>query len=77
MFDLAGSLNVTVKGNAPFCLVAKSKHGPMAVCIDEEIPTLQLVEQASMKPSRQAHSNFAGTCLIEAEEVPVYSFADA
>ncbi len=75
VFDLAGRLNVQVKGGALLCLIAKRKDGPMAVCIDSDIPTLQLVSEESIRPVAWKDSDVIGTCRIDAEELPVYSLA--
>lgn len=75
VFDLAGRLNVQVKGGALFCLIAKRKDGPMAVCIDGAIPSLQSVGEDSIRPVAWKDSDVIGTCRIEGEEIPVYSLA--
>jgi len=75
VFDLAGRLNVQVKGLPLLCLIAKRKDGLMAVCIDGDIPTLQSVSEASIRPVAWKDSDVIGTCRIEAEELPVYSLA--
>jgi chemotaxis signal transduction protein len=75
VFDLAGRLSVHVKGSALLCLIAKRKDGPMAVCIDGDIPTLQSVSEESIRPVAWKDSDVIGTCRIEAEELPVYSLA--
>jgi chemotaxis signal transduction protein len=75
VFDLAGRLCVQVKGSALLCLIAKRKDGPMAVCIDGDIPTLQSVSEESIRPVAWNDSDVIGTCRIEAEELPIYSLA--
>ena len=75
VFDLAGRLSVQVKGPALLCLIAKRKDGPMAVCIDGNIPALQSVSEESIRPVAWKDSDVIGTCQIEADEVPVYSLA--
>jgi chemotaxis signal transduction protein len=75
VFDLAGRLSVQVKGSALLCLIAKRKDGPMAICIDGDIPTLQSVNEESIRPVAWKDSDVIGTCRIEAEELPVYSLA--
>ena len=75
VFDLAGRLSVQVKGSALLCLIAKRKDGPMAICIDGDIPTLQSVSEESIRPVTWKESDVIGTCRIGAEELPVYSLA--
>ena len=75
VFDLAGKLSVQAKSLPLLCLIAKRKDGLMAVCIDGDIPTLQSVAEASIRPVGWNDSDVIGTCRIEAEELPVYSLA--
>ncbi len=74
VFDLADSLNLAVSGSTPFCLVARHRKGSMAVCIDENTPSLHTVEHSSIRPTPDANAGVIGTCLLGTEEVPVFSF---
>jgi len=74
VFDLAARLNVQVRGATPLCLIAKRKDGDMAIRIDEEIPTLHVVEQAAIHRTTGTHAEAVDTCLIGTDEVPIYSF---
>lgn len=74
VFDLAAKLNVRVRGAASLCLIAKRKDGPMAIRIDEEIPTLHVVEQASIRQTPGANSEAGEACEIGLDELPIYSF---
>ncbi len=74
VFDLAAKLNVQVRGTTSLCLIAKRKDGPMAIRIDEEIPTLHAVEQTAIHRTTSAHDEAVEACLIETNEVPIYSF---
>src|SRR5579884_1589646 len=75
VFDLAGRLNVQVRGEAPLCLIAKRHDGPLAVCIDGDIPALHMVEESSIRPITWKDSDVKGTCRIGVEEIPIYSLA--
>lgn len=72
VFDLAAKLRVQVKGARPLCVIAKRRDGPIAVCIDGEIPSLQTVEAAAVRLAAGG-SDIAGSCLVGDEEVPIYS----
>ena len=74
VFDLAARLNVQVRGATPLCLIAKRKDGDMAIRIDEEIPTLHVVEQAAIHRTTGTHAEAEDICLIGTDEVPIYSF---
>jgi chemotaxis signal transduction protein len=73
VFDLAEWLHVQVQGVAPLCLIVKRQDGPMAVCIDADIPTLQTIDASAIKPSPNPGSEEAGLCQIGSEEIPLYS----
>jgi chemotaxis signal transduction protein len=75
VFDLAGRLSVQVKGSGRFCLIAKRTDGPMAVCIDGDIPTLHSVSEDSIRSGVWKESDVIGTCQIDTEELPIYSLA--
>ena len=76
VFDLAGRLNVQIKSQTALCLIAKRRDGPMAVCIDGEIPALQLVEEQAMRPVAWKNSDVRATCRVGLEELPIYSLAE-
>lgn len=76
VFDLAGRLKVQIKSQSALCLIARRHDGPMAVCIDGEIPALQLVEEQAMRPVAWKDSDIRATCLIGTEELPIYSLAE-
>jgi chemotaxis signal transduction protein len=71
VYDLASSLKVQVKGARQLCLIAKHRDGPMAICIDEEIPSLHTVDPSLIATA--ADPELLGTCQVGAETVPIYS----
>jgi chemotaxis signal transduction protein len=74
VFDLAGMLQLQVRGTSPMCLIAKRQDGPMAICIDAEIPALTTVEPTALYPPAQPDPNILWQCQIEGKEVSIYSF---
>jgi chemotaxis signal transduction protein len=76
IFDLAGRLQVQVKGEPCLCLIAKRCDGPMAVCIDGEIPTLQVLAPHSVHPSNGGDADVVGTCRIGDIDMPMYSLTN-
>lgn len=74
VYNLAGVLNVQVEGKTPLCLVLKTAKGPMAVCIDETVPSMHAVDRGEVEPAPAASRPQIGTFRIGAEEVPIYSF---
>lgn len=75
VFDLAGRLNVHVRGESPLCLIAKRHDGPIALCIDTDIPALHMVEEGGIRPVTWKDSDVKATCRIGVEEIPIYSLA--
>jgi chemotaxis signal transduction protein len=75
VFDLAGRLGVAVEGASPLCLIAKRRDGPLAICIDADIPTLHAIEPDSVQPVHPGDPDAIGTCRLGADYVPVYSLA--
>lgn len=76
VFDLAARLQVQLQGGSPLCLIAKHRAGPMAVCIDAEMPSLHAVEEASIKSAQDANEETLGTWLMGTEEVPIYALSN-
>ncbi|MGH7255454.1 MAG: chemotaxis protein CheW [Nitrospirales bacterium] len=73
VYDLAGRLNVTVRGNAPLCVIAKRHDGTMAIRVDEDIPSLRTVVAEDLRLERAQEPDQVGVCRIDQEDVPVYS----
>jgi chemotaxis signal transduction protein len=73
VYDLAGKLEVSVKGARPLCLIARHRDGLVAICIDEQIPSMHSVEPAMIETQSGAEPDILGKCRIGAETVPIYS----
>jgi chemotaxis signal transduction protein len=73
VFDLAGRLDVHVKGRNPLCLIARHRDGPVAICIDEQMPSLHPVEPAMIEKLSEPELDVIGRCQIGEETVPIYS----
>lgn len=73
VFDLAGKLNVAVESGAPFCLVAKHEKGPLAICIDSEVPSIHNVEESSIRPALIDDQDIPETCRLGMDEIPIYA----
>lgn len=76
VFDLAGKLNVQVEGQPPLCLIAKRYDGPIALCIDGEIPLLHMLEAEAIRPVFGETPHVAAVCRIGTEELPLYSLVN-
>lgn len=75
VFDFARFLTVPVAQAGALCLRAKHPDGPMAVCIDPEVPTLHRVEAAAIRPVSDGSPGVLGMCTIDSAEIPIYSWA--
>ncbi len=75
VFDLARLLMVQVPKTERLCLRARRQDGPMAVCIDADVPTLHQVEAKTIQPASSGMPGVIGRCAIGEEEVPIYSWA--
>jgi chemotaxis signal transduction protein len=75
VYDLAARLGVRVAEGESLCLVAKRRDGAMALRIDPQIPTLHMVDQAGIRVSSRQEPDVTGTCLLNGEDVPIYSLA--
>jgi chemotaxis signal transduction protein len=76
VFDLAGMLNLRVQGGTPMCLIAKRQDGPMAICIDANIPKLMTVESTALYPPAQPDPNILWQCQIDGITMPIYAFSN-
>lgn len=75
VFDLAGSLTVTLEGTTHYCLMAKTPKGDLAIRIDSTIPSMKRVAMSAIQSNRDPESPFREVCVVENKEIPVYSFA--
>ena len=75
VFDLAGLLKVRVRGAQRLCLMAKHPGGAMAICIDEEMPSLHVHDLSMICPYEGAAFPTSGRIEIDLEEIPIISFA--
>lgn len=75
VFNLAELLRVTVQGEQALCLLAKQPGGTMAICIDEEMPSLHTLDAASIHPYQGNEFPAVGSFSMGFEEVPIISLA--
>jgi chemotaxis signal transduction protein len=75
VFDLAGLLNVSVRGDDRLCLTAKHPRGPMAICIDGEMPVLHTLDPASIQPCQGEAFDSLGSFASGLENVPIIALS--
>jgi chemotaxis signal transduction protein len=75
VFDLAGLLHVSVRGDDLLCLTAKHPRGPMAICIDGEMPVLHTLDPASVQPCQGEAFDSLGSFTSGLENVPIIALS--
>ena len=76
VYDLAQRLERTVDRNARLCMVARHPDGPMAIGIDDEIPSLHQVDAGAIKPSTRQNIETLGSFDDGGEEVAIVAIYD-
>jgi len=71
VYDLAGRLSRTVQGDPLLCLVARHLDGPMAICIDADVPSLETVDAASIRPNGRGDIESLGSVMIGEFDVAI------
>jgi hypothetical protein len=74
IYDLAARLNVSIVGTPALCLIAKHIRGPMAICIDADLPFLRHEGEWQVSSS-SAETEVLGMYRLGFEDIPVYSLA--
>lgn len=75
VYDLAARLNLRVQSGSPLCLIAKHPHGPIAVCIDGNIPVVHRFDVNHYRASAGKDPEMVGMCRIGSDEVPLYTLS--
>lgn len=71
VFDLAAKFNRTMREESALCLLVKHIDGPLAICIDSQVPSLHMVERTSMHYQSGNDPDIAGTWVADDEELPI------
>ncbi len=71
VFDLAAKFDRTMNEEAPLCLIVKHLDGPLAICIDSQVPSLHMVARSSMHYQVGSDPDIAGRCVADKEELPI------
>lgn len=71
VYDLATRLSRTVQGAPLLCLVARHLDGPMAICIDADVPSLETVEVVAIRPSSREDIETLGMATIAGEDLAI------
>ena len=71
VYDLAARLSRTVQGDPLLCLVARHLDGPMAICIDADMPSLETVDATTIRPQGKGDIETHGTVTIAGNDVAI------
>jgi len=75
VFDLATKFQRTMREGEFLCLVVKHVDGPLAICIDAEVPSLQMVSRSSIQHRIGDDPDIAGSCVAGGEQLPIINLA--
>ncbi|MDP1946286.1 MAG: chemotaxis protein CheW [Nitrospirota bacterium] len=71
VYELANRLSRTLQGDPLLCLVARHVDGPMAICIDAAVPSLETVDAAAIRPTINGDLETLGSVTIGGEDVTI------
>jgi len=71
VYDLASRLSCPVQGEPLLCLEARHLDGPMAICIDADVPSLETVDAAAIRPQGRKDVETLGMVTIGGEDVSI------
>jgi chemotaxis signal transduction protein len=71
VYDLASRLCRRLQGDQLLCLVARHRDGPMAICIDATVPSLETVDAATIRPYRREDVEALGMVTIGGEDIAI------
>ncbi|HVG02627.1 MAG TPA: chemotaxis protein CheW [Nitrospira sp.] len=71
VFDLAAKFRRAMHEESALCLIVKHIDGPLAICIDPQVPSLHMVARSSMHYQSGSDPDIAGTCVADEEELPI------
>jgi chemotaxis signal transduction protein len=71
VYDLASRLRRSLLGDQLLCLTARQLDGPMAICIDAEMPSLETVDPTAIRPSIREDLETLGSVTIGGDDVAI------
>ena len=71
VYDLAARLSRTVQGDPLLCLVARQLDGPMAICIDADVPSLETVDATAIRQNGRGDIETLGSVTIGENDVAI------
>jgi chemotaxis signal transduction protein len=71
VYDLAARLSRKLIGSPLLCLVARHLDGPMAICIDADMPSLETVDATAIRSNGTENVEMHGTVTIAGNDVAI------
>ena len=71
VYELANRLSRTLQGDPLLCLIARHVDGPMAICIDAAVPSLETVDAAAIRPAIGSDLESLGSVTIGGDDVTI------
>lgn len=71
VYDLAARMSRTVQGDPLLCLEVRHLDGPMAICIDAVVPSLEIVDRSAIRPNGGEDIESLGSVTIGGNDVAI------
>jgi hypothetical protein len=71
VYDLAARLSRKLSGSPLLCLEARHLDGPMAICIDAEMPSFEIVDPSEIRSNDRGDIETLGTVTIAGNDVAI------
>ncbi len=71
VYDLAARLDRQALTDSSLCLIARHADGPMAICIDGEIPSLHTVDASEVRPGRRHAIETVGSFTRDGVDIDI------
>lgn len=75
VFDLAEKFKCSVREEDSLCLIVKHVDGPLAVCIDAQVPSMHAVPRSEIQYQSSLDPDIAGSCAAGDEQLPLINLA--
>ena len=71
VYDLAARMSCTVQGDSLLCMEVRHLDGPMAICIDAVVPSLEIVDRSAIRPNGREDMESLGSVTIGGNDVAI------
>ncbi len=71
VYDLAARMSRKLIGSPLLCLEVRHLDGPMAICIDAAVPSLETVDRSAIRPNGREDIESLGSVTIGGNDVAI------